>query len=210
MKKAIRQADLMPFTSNNPVAETIGHVFRQDGYVVATDGHIVLRVPVDAVSDCEAITEQDKPLVSKAIPEHFDKPRLLRIKDIETALDKAPKVSARKECPECDGGGMVTWTYDGKGDCYEHEFRCPCCDGNGYVRTDGEMVPDHKQVFTMLDNKYHTKDLQRLIRAFGVAGVKKAKILSHQYHNLYMEAGPVQILIAGIEKEDCGEIIKVI
>lgn len=210
MEKTIRQADLLQFTSNNAAAETIDHVFRQDGYVVATDGHIMVRVPVDAVADGEAIVEQDKPTVSKVIPTAFDKPRLLRVKDIETALEKAPKVDAQEECPECGGGGTVMWTYEGKEDDYEQEFRCPCCNGKGYVRTDGDMVPDPKQVFTMLGVKYPTKDLHRLICAFGVAGVKQAKILDHQYHRLYMEAGPAQILVAGIETEFYGEVIKVI
>lgn len=82
--------------------------------------------------------------------------------------------------------------------------------GKGYVQTEGEMMPDPKQVFTMLDIKYHTKDLQRLIRAINVAGVKQAKILNHEDHRLYIEAGSAQILIAGVEEEVWGEVIKVI
>ena len=210
MEKTVRQADLLPFVSRNAAADTINHVFRQKGYIVATDGHILLQVPVDAVAGGDDIMEQDHPSVSSVIPKHFDKPKLLYVKAIESALEKAPKVDAQKECPECAGGGTVMWTYEGTEDDYEQEFRCPCCNGKGYVRTNGEMMPDPKQVFTMLGIKYYTKDLQRLIRAIGVAGVKQAKILDHQYHRLYIEAGSAQILIAGVEEEVRGEIIKVI
>ena len=210
MEKITRQAELLPFVSRNPFHDLTDHVFRQDDYVVATDGHIMVRVPVDAVAGGEDITEQDKPTVSSVIPKAFDKPRLLRIKDIEIALEKAPKVDAQRECPECEGGGKVTWTYDGVEDEYEEEFRCPCCNGKGYVRDNGEPMPDPKQTFTVLDIKYKTKDLQRLIRAISIGGAKQAKILDHQYHRLYMEAGPVQILIAGIEEETWGEVIKVV
>lgn len=210
MEKTVRQADLLPFVSRNAAAETINHIFRQKGYIVATDGHILLQVPVDAVAGGEDIMEQNHPCVSSVIPKYFDKPKLLHVKAIEAALEKAPKVNAQKECPECGGGGTVMWTYDGTEDDYEQEFKCPCCNGKGYVRTDGEMIPDPKQVFTMLGIKYHTKDLQRLIRAIGVDGVKQVNILDHQYHRLYIEAGSAQILIAGVEEEFYGEVIKVI
>lgn len=210
MKKITRETELLSFVSRNPAHYFTDHVFRQDGFVVATDGHIMVRVPVDAVAGGEDIVEQDKPTVSSVIPKAFDKPRLLRIKDIETALEKAPKVDAQRECPECEGGGKVTWTYEGVEDDYEEEFRCPCCNGKGYVRDDGEPMPDPKQTFTMLDIKYKTKDLQRLIRAIGIGGARQAKILDHQYNRLYMEAGPVQILVAGIGENTFGKLIKVV
>ncbi len=210
MKKIVRVADMLQFTSNNAANESICHVFRQKGYIVATDGHILLRFPVDAVAGGDDVMEQDTPSVGSVIPTHFDKPKQLRITAIETALEKAPKVDAQKECPECGGGGTVMWTYEGNEDSYEQEFRCPCCHGKGYVPTEGELMPDPKQVFTMLDIKYHTKDMQRLIRAINMAGVKQAKILNHEYYCLYIEAGSAQILIAGVAEEVWGEVIKVI
>ena len=210
MEKIIRQADLLPFTSNDAASRTPNHVFRQDGYVVATDGHIMVRVPVGVVAGGEDIVELDKPCVRSVIPEHFDEPKVLRLKAIESALGKTPKVDAQKECPECGGSGRVMWIYDGMEDYYEQEFRCPCCNGRGYVPTEGEVVPDPKQVFTMLGVKFQTKHLQRLVRAFGVVGAKQGKILGHQYQCLYIEAGPAQILIAGVYVEDYGTTIKVL
>ncbi len=210
MKKIVRVADMLQFTSNNAVNESICHVFRQKGYIVATDGHILLRFPVDAVAGGDDVMEQDTPSIGSVIPTHFDKPKQLRITAIEAALEKVPKVDAQEECPECGGGGTVMWTYEGNDDDYEQEFRCPRCHGKGYVPTEGELMPDPKQVFTMLDIKYHTKDMQRLIRAINMAGVKQAKILNHEYHRLYIEAGSAQILIAGVEEEVWGEVIKVI
>lgn len=210
MAKEIRKSDLLQFTSDNAAADTIDHVFRQDGYVVATDGHIMVRIPVGSVVDGEGIAEQDRPNVNRVIPEHFDKPRVLRVKAIEAALEKAPKVDAQRVCPECHGGGTVRWNYEGVEDYYEDEFRCPCCRGKGYVPTDGERMPDPRQVFTVLGIKYRTPGLEQLITALGVVGARQATILDKQYHRLYMEAGSSQILIAGIEEDGCGEVIKVI
>lgn len=206
----INKKDLLQFTSNNAAEEYINHVFRQDGYVVATDGHIMLRIPVGDVVNGDAIAEQSLPHVKSVIPTAFDKPTTLSIKKIKNAIKKAPMVDAQEECPECGGGGTVIWTYEGTNKDYEHEFRCPCCRGSGYIPTTGDKVPDPKQQFVMFDVYYATKDLQRLIRAITLCGVTQGNILHHEFHRIYIEAGPVQILLAGRMMDDYTKAIRIL
>lgn len=211
MEKTIRCADLLAYVSKSDVG-AINHLFRQDGYVVATDGHILLRVKESAVADGETVQAQDAPNVARVMPkEMMAKPRRLSVAKIEQALEQAPKVKAREECHDCGGSGFVTWRFEGEEDEYEKEDRCPCCHGRGYKETSGEPIPDPKQVYSILNHEYETIHLQRIISVMrNVTKTDYLTIVSSNTYVLMMQSGAMELLIAGGELDAHGNIIKVI
>ena len=55
---------------------------------------------------------------------------------------KVERDSEQIDCPECDGDGTVTWTYND----HEDEFDCPECDGDGTVeKKSGEWRVENEE-----------------------------------------------------------------
>lgn len=112
------------------------------------------------------------------------------LEDIKEALDKVPKIAEEvlvekgKECPECDGCGVVTVEYESKsGRIYEIECDCPVCDGDGmeyYDRYDktGKMIPDELANIAFNNFNFDARFVQLLYDALVFIGVDSVKVVS--------------------------------
>lgn len=100
--------------------------FIQDGYVCATNGHILIRAKAEDV-DFEA-TENPK---APRVPEEW----FVQHQDFAIDLDRdkfngfktKPEYDNPEECQECSGDGEVTWEYEH----YTMDADCPACNGTG-------------------------------------------------------------------------------
>ena len=155
--------DLQKFCCKNPeLLQSMGAPFTQDGRTWATNGWVMIGVPV-----VDSIPENDKaPRVSKVIPkkdpvEWFDIPPLLTLKECKVCNGKI----IDSPCYECGGSGYVNLRNDyseywnvGCASC-EEEGKipfCPNCSGTGFFAE--EMVQIGNAVFAM-NALYMVKDL---------------------------------------------------
>lgn len=110
--------------------------FEQDGYVCATDTHILIRVERELVG-VDYSTPTNAPMVSRVMPE--PNPSFIITRDdifdalIKCGIDNIDRET--EDCPHCHGFGDVTWEfYDNYGDRHTMVEDCPCCDGEGEVK----------------------------------------------------------------------------
>ena len=109
--------------------------FEQDGWVCASDSHVLLRVDKSYITD-DYSTDKKTPNVDSVIPQY--KPQFTVTKtDLITALVKLniDYNETKVECPYCDEECEVEWEYtDYDGDKHTMWGECPCCSGSGYIR----------------------------------------------------------------------------
>ena len=125
--------------------------FNQGGFTNASNGHLIIRVPV-----MPEYQDQEKPDLSKhdkwfsAKPEAWFKCPVVE----EAEPGVCPYCNGAKEaciCPECDGEGEVELSTDFN--CYDEE-KCKTCDGNGQIsESDLEKIKKLKPYFSYPDLK---------------------------------------------------------
>lgn len=108
--------------------------FEQDGYVCATDAHILIRVAKRFISD-DYTTDKSTPNVTGVIPDYNPQYTVtvnnLRGAFVQRGIDYD---NLAVECPYCDDDCEVEWTFeDHDGDTHTMWAECPCCAGTGYV-----------------------------------------------------------------------------
>lgn len=131
---------LNEFVSTDGYRPILEHPFLQNGYVCATDTHVLIRIREDLAAG--KYEEQDKPAVTKIIPQPNCE-IIFPISKIEDALKRINLNERSKflcECDECRGTGEVNWEYvDKSGHRHTMYEECPVCDGEcelhlGYAR----------------------------------------------------------------------------
>lgn len=113
--------------------------FLQDGYVVATDTTILIRVRKELLKGGYA-ENSHVPTVSKVLTDYnFDK--AVTLEKLAAAIAQCPLVdeeiliSEAVDCRDCDGDGEVEWEYTDKDFITHREYHeCPVCYGSGTRR----------------------------------------------------------------------------
>jgi hypothetical protein len=104
--------------------------FELNGYVYATDKHIIIRCKKEHVDFPAQILED--PLKADGVFLEHNTNKQITFNDIDFELYKdKPELELKGAdiyCRECNGEGEVVWEY-GR---WEKEFECPACDGDGY------------------------------------------------------------------------------
>lgn len=107
--------------------------FEQDGYVCATDTHVLIRVAKSYISGERRPLE--KPNVAKVMPE--DNPKFsVSQKTLRQAFVKLVinYDVTHVECPHCNEECEVAWSFtDNDGDTHTLYAECPCCHGSGEI-----------------------------------------------------------------------------
>lgn len=125
-----------PYLSDDPYLPKLKAPFLCDGYICATETHILLRVRQDLLPGYE-VNQKDVLNIAAVIhPVNCD--RQITLPQLRAALEQCPLVdeevlvSPEVPCPECDGEGFVQWEYTDKDHYTHHEvYNCPVCDGTG-------------------------------------------------------------------------------
>lgn len=201
----ITKDHLVPFVSKDETRPGLADVFRQHGYVIASDGHLLIRVPENIVDDLAQIPEQGLPNTDNVIPKELPCNRPITKDCLLKSLAKAPKVEEKEKCEDCHGSGKVEWTYEAR-DGYEYtdKFECPVCGGKGHHGMTGELVPDPQQLYSLAGGIMNPECLNDLIRVMETFKVKKMSLRSSDSYKAIFTIGEIQILRAFvvIENED--------
>lgn len=129
---------LYKFTSDEDFRPGLQQPFEQDGYVCATESHVVLRVNKNLIpkSNDDYAPKHRVPTVAKVMP--TPNPTFtISLKEIQSCLVALGLNydHLTKTCPECGGSGDVDWYYtDRDGDTHTKIDDCPCCGGSGEIQ----------------------------------------------------------------------------
>ena len=136
----------------NMYRDTLKEPFIQksDGRVWASDGHIVIMVNSECVSD----EYETRDLGSNVTARDYNCDESLLVSDLQDAIKRCPQEPEMKikynvvRCPECNGYGEVDVEYyaDSDGKYYTISGTCPICDGEGTIEEEekeptGNMIP---------------------------------------------------------------------
>lgn len=132
MKKNYRYDFMLPFfTANDKLRPVMQEIHKDaDGYIYATDAHVLIRIPADKVGN-EYKSIEKFPNAGKLISEALNKPdnisRTIAVDDLIMVLSKAKwyKQMQGDDCPDCDGSGDVECEACG------HSHDCERCNGEG-------------------------------------------------------------------------------
>lgn len=109
--------NLLQFCSDEEWRPYLRKPFRHDGYVYATNGHILVRVPDDDRYEAHGKINPAKAMVGFDAADFMPAPQVIIPPKIE------PK---RVECIDCAGRGK-------EHDCPDCDCTCETCSGNGFV-----------------------------------------------------------------------------
>lgn len=128
---------LYKFTSDEDFRPGLQKPFEQDGYIFATETHVVLRVDKNLIpiSNDDYTPKNRVPTVAKVMPAP-DPTFTISLKEIQSCLVALGLNYDRltKNCPECGGSGDVDWYYtDRDGDTHTKIDECPYCGGSGDI-----------------------------------------------------------------------------
>lgn len=186
---------LEPFVSKDGSRPALENVFRQKGYVVASDGHILIRVPEGMVKDFDAIPLQATPNVDAIVREDMPLDIPLTKALIEKKIKEAPQVREKETCEDCQGTGKVEWNYEDKeGFLHTEKFDCPVCKGRGYLSETGRMVPDPEQLFSLAGGLMNTECLDAIIKVMEAFKVSKVAIRASDNYKAMFTIGDIQVL----------------
>ena len=210
----ITKERLEPFVLKDDPREILNKVFRQNGYVVASDGHILIRVPEGRVKDADHIPVQDLPHINSILPSETPLDIPLTKSLIKKKIEEAPTVADKLKCKDCEGSGKVEWYYDDKEGCQHTDtFKCPVCKGKGYVSETGRMIPDPRQLFSLADGLMDAECLDNIVKVMDVFKVTKVCIRASDEYKIMFTIGDIQVLKTYIMKsgeELCsGSVIRI-
>lgn len=109
--------------------------FERDGWVCATDSHVLIRVDKKYITD-DYFTDKKTPDVKSVMPQYNPQLAITKTGLIQ-ALTKLnlDYNETKTECPYCDEECEVEWEYtDSDDDKHTMWGECPCCKGSGYLR----------------------------------------------------------------------------
>lgn len=168
----------------NPKMEAVPHYakpWKNDGYVIATDGHIMFRFKQEHSDNAESYSEIRKPFDAK----EADCNLLLRRSDIQESLralcdgDSFIR-SEPKRCKDCDGKGIVEWNYEAEnGTNYEMTDTCPVCHGKGIITDEERIVPVAINAANIGHGwpTYRNFHIQKILKAMDILGLEEARIV---------------------------------
>ena len=122
--------------SEEQMRPTLTKPFKQDGYICATDTHVIICVAEHLIPEGQYKYEVlDKPSVEEVMPPHDPKFSVSLSELINAFVVSGIDYSTTTvECHECDNDCEVEWKYtDEDGDEHSRFMECPCCNGTGYV-----------------------------------------------------------------------------
>lgn len=162
--------------------------FSQEGYVIATDGCVLIRIR-QSQTEGEYINIE-RPNV-KSVFKETTSSSILTICSINKMLSNVKKVKEVKyigkdiKCHECNGEGTVLWEYRS----YAEEFDCPVCNGTGYescekeVQT-GMMIPDPEEIVSIFGKRFRVKYLSVLKKTMELMDITE---ITMKYNNVPLE-----------------------
>jgi RNA polymerase subunit RPABC4/transcription elongation factor Spt4 len=166
------------FTGREDLCPPLGYVHNGgDGYVYATDGHILIRVPVEKVTKLyEAIKGYPKAgdKMRVAIEKAGDKTATIDTADLVRVLAGLSwhRVMTSDECPQCDGKGEYERECECEycGSVYEEAAaKCPNCGGTGEVnlriKEFSLLKSDDRYGIKIGDEVYWADPIQRVVIA---------------------------------------------
>ena len=154
----------------------ISKPFLQDGFVCASDGHMLIRID-ESIYDShlgykETVDGLKPPVVSKVMPEmQIDEELTLDyLKDI---IRKFPVDDYDYLCSECGGSGYVDWSYTGfDGTVYHLHDTCPVCGGIGEI----DRYESAYAQFMIHGNAFGYGCIDTLIRAMNMMEIDRLVI----------------------------------
>ena len=180
--------------------------FYKDGYVVATDSAILVRVPHNALKEKFCMPELKQRLPDFPKPNcDFELPlaKLVEILKSIPEEEQVPVHGTAAECDECGGSGTVEWVYeDSDGEEYREDFNCPICNGRGEVKT--KKYLREWRCIRINDTIFLARTLMKLANAMDIAGfdVVKLRNLPNDYTPALMRLGDnVEVIIMPCTKE---------
>ena len=118
----------------------INKPFIQDGFICATDGHMLVRID-ESIHDWnlkyyETVDGLLPPDVSKVVPDAdmLINDVVLTLDDLNESISKFPVEDYHYKCFDCDGTGYVDWSYTSlDATVYHLHDTCPACGGIGEI-----------------------------------------------------------------------------
>jgi DnaJ-class molecular chaperone len=96
----------------------------------------------------------------------------ISFEELQAALNKIKPVNEKK-CPDCDGDGVVEWTYES----YIEEFECPVCLGNGTIRTNYTFF-NGKAGVKINGRIFYSDQIKRILDTMILSGSTECVIIS--------------------------------
>lgn len=174
------------FYEVDPIRPKLSAPYLKDGYVCATDTHIMVRIKAEVLNR-EYNEVEDLNLVLPSGNCNFK----VSLKEINDALAAIPQIDEEievrgdKECPECDGEGGVEWEYIDQAGKRHYKFcDCPVCDGTGYIDKPhriktGKKIPAEDCPIQIRSVIFESKYLYILRRAMEIIGLSEIRCI-HQ------------------------------
>jgi hypothetical protein len=108
--------------------------FTYKNYVMATNGHIMCRIPETLPEDKYVELIEGKTV---KYPEEANTNIVLDVNYLLYKLSDLPRIDEYDyigqdvDCKCCEGSGLVDFKFEYKGKCYTESFDCPICKGDG-------------------------------------------------------------------------------
>lgn len=154
------------------------HPFYRDGYVVATDLSILVRVPYNSLQGIYDKSELPKRLPDFPNPNcDFTLPLATLVETIKSIPEEEviPVQGLAAECDECEGSGRVEWTYeDSDGTEHREDFDCPICNGRGKVKT--KKYLREWRCISINGSIFSVRTLMKLAKAMDVVGLDSVHV----------------------------------
>lgn len=120
---------LSQFMANPEERAQLASPHYEDGYVIASDGHKLIKAP-DKYFDVIPQPFDRFPKWKNIVPDYNGTVGIIPCKKILGTISMMPKYDFYKDCWQCDGGGRVECNYG-------HTHKCDECRGSG---KDSELV----------------------------------------------------------------------
>lgn len=184
MKKNYRYDFMLPFfTASDELRPSMKQVHKDsDGYIYATDAHILIRIPADKVGN-EYKTVEKFPNAGKLLSEALNRPdntiRSIVVDDLIMILSKAKwyKEMQGDDCPDCDGSGEVVCETCG------HSHDCERCNGEGEINkrvAEFSLLQEEDYFIVKIDQQcFRASFLHVLAIAAKVAGADTVEFISN-------------------------------
>lgn len=142
------------------------HIFQNEEFVLASDASILIRTAKSNFpGEFEKFTFKDIAI------EHGNSPKRIILSDTDFEKYKTDQefevIGEDIECKECDGQGLVVWTYKH----HEADHECPVCEGDGLEQrkrskaTGRNAVPKYEYIAQIGDAKFDLYYINKVIKA---------------------------------------------
>lgn len=184
MKKNYNYDFILPFfTASDDMRPAMKQVHKDaDGYIYATDAHIMIRIPADKVGN-EYKTVEKFPNAGKLLSEALNRPdnttRSIVVDDLIMILSKAKwyKEMQGDDCPDCDGSGEVVCETCG------HSHDCERCNGEGEINkrvAEFSLLQEEDYFIVKIDQQYFRASFLHVLAIVAkVAGVDSVEFISN-------------------------------